>query len=130
MVCLKIENSILSVLSEKRKLYALWILGVFMIGLVSAAPGAGIGNLNQPLKDICSAFKSLVPILAFMMLFLAGALYAAGQVMGAETRARANVWSTAMLTGALIGVLIALIGPELIKAFYTAFPSAGTATSC
>ncbi|VVB66639.1 Uncharacterised protein [Candidatus Gugararchaeum adminiculabundum] len=35
--------------------------------------------------------------------------------MGAETRARANVWSTAMLTGALIGILIALIGPAVLN---------------
>jgi hypothetical protein len=37
-------------------------------------------------------------------------------VLGAETRARASVWATAMLTGAVIGILIYLITPMVLKA--------------
>lgn len=37
--------------------------------------------------------------------------------VGAETRARAAVWATAMLTGAVIGIIIYLISPAIIRAF-------------
>ena len=53
-----------------------------------------------------------------LMLVGAGAIYAGGQMMGAETRARANVWATAMLTGALIGVLITVVSPQILKTMY------------
>jgi hypothetical protein len=50
-----------------------------------------------------------------LMLVIAAVIYAAGQMMGAETRARANVWATAALVGALIGVLIVAIAPPVLK---------------
>ena len=34
--------------------------------------------------------------------------------MGAETRARATVWATAMLTGAIIGAILYVVVPWLI----------------
>jgi hypothetical protein len=39
-------------------------------------------------------------------------------MMGAETRARANVWATAALTGALIAILIAVIAPSVLQTIY------------
>jgi len=53
-----------------------------------------------------------------LMLVIAAVIYAAGQMMGAETRARANVWATAALVGALIGVLIIAIAPPVLNAMY------------
>ena len=55
---------------------------------------------------------------AMLMIVIAGVIYAAGQVMGAETRARANVWATAALTGALIGILIYAIAPGVLALIY------------
>ncbi|VVB66638.1 Uncharacterised protein [Candidatus Gugararchaeum adminiculabundum] len=104
--------------SQRRKLYILWMLGILAIGFVSAA-STGLGGIEGTVSSICGTFKTLVPVVAMLMLLAAGALYAAGQVMGAETRARANVWSTAMLTGALIGILIALIGPAVLNMLIT-----------
>ena len=53
-----------------------------------------------------------------LMIILAGVIYAAGQMMGAETRARANVWATACLTGALIAILIVVVAPPVLNAIY------------
>jgi hypothetical protein len=50
-----------------------------------------------------------------LLIILAAAVYAIGQIVGAETRARASVWATAMITGALIGIVIYLVVPGLIK---------------
>ena len=67
------------------------------------------------------------------MLLIAGIIYAAGQIMGAETRARANVWATALLTGGMIGLLIAAAAPYIIWFFATTFsdsPISGTVVAC
>jgi len=53
-----------------------------------------------------------------LMIIVAGVLYAAGQMMGAETRARSNVWATACLTGALIAILIVVIAPSVLATIY------------
>ncbi|VVC02598.1 Uncharacterised protein [Candidatus Burarchaeum australiense] len=55
------------------------------------------------------------------MLLIAGLIYAAGQIMGAETRARANVWATALLTGGIIGLLIAASAPYVLQLFGSFF---------
>ncbi len=38
--------------------------------------------------------------------------------MGAETRARANVWATTLITGALIGILISVVSPTILGVMY------------
>ncbi|MDD5023397.1 MAG: hypothetical protein PHU63_04475, partial [Candidatus ainarchaeum sp.] len=51
-----------------------------------------------------------------ILVVLAAIIYAAGQVLGAETRARANVWATSMFVGAVIGGLIYLVVPVFLGA--------------
>ncbi len=65
-----------------------------------------------------------------IMILLAGATYAFGQVLGAETRARASVWATAMMTGALIGALIYLITPVIIDALIDLPDNAAATAFC
>ncbi|PIZ98774.1 hypothetical protein COX84_01705, partial [Candidatus Micrarchaeota archaeon CG_4_10_14_0_2_um_filter_49_7] len=62
---------------------------------------AGSAGLIAAIKGLCGMVKTLLPTVALLMIIAAGVLYAAGQFMGAETRARASVWATAMLTGAV-----------------------------
>lgn len=90
-------------------------LCLFSFGLAFAAAGS---EVVAAAADLCGSLRGLLPILAMLMIVLAGAIYAAGQLMGAETRARANVWATASLTGALISVLISAIGPSFVGVIY------------
>ncbi len=53
-----------------------------------------------------------------LMIVIAGVIYAVGQMMGAETRARANVWATAALVGAVIAILIVVIAPPVLDMIY------------
>ncbi len=62
--------------------------------------------------------RDVLPVIAMLMIIVAGVIYAAGQMMGAETRARANVWATAALTGALIAILIVVIAPSVFSIIY------------
>ena len=98
------------------------IIAVLM-GVVFAN-NSGISGLQSALAQLCTQLSQLVPVAAMLMVLLASVLYSTGQMMGAETRARANVWATSCLTGALFGILIAVIAPNILELI------AGSAVSC
>jgi len=95
------------------------LLGLFVLAGFALAADV-LGGTQTALNSLCTGIHSLLPVAAMLMIVLAGVIYAAGQIMGAETRARANVWATACLTGALIAVLIAVIAPAVLQAVYGA----------
>ena len=83
-----------------------------LAGFVFADPTS---QLKAALSELCNGLNTMVPIAAMLMVLLASVIYATGQMMGAETRARANVWATSALTGALIGILISVIAPAVLQ---------------
>jgi hypothetical protein len=94
------------------------VLLLLSIGLLFADTGVPEGptsKLYLALKELCSALRTLVPVAAMLMVLFAAVVYATGQMMGAETRARANVWATSALTGAVIGILISVIAPAVLS---------------
>ena len=82
------------------------------------APTDPTSQLKAALSALCGGIATLVPVAAMLMILLAAVIYATGQMMGAETRARANVWATAALTGALIAILIAVVAPSVMQTIY------------
>ena len=96
----------------------LGILIAVAVALSLAFAASGLANVAQAINDLCVSLKSLLPVAAMLMIILAGVIYAAGQMMGAETRARTNVWATACLTGALMAILIAVVAPSVIQTIY------------
>jgi hypothetical protein len=74
-------------------------------------------QMAAQLNYVCYNIKQTVPVIALLMFILSGAIYAIGQIMGAETRSRATVWSTAMLLGGIIGLIIAASAQFLLTAF-------------
>ena len=97
---------------------ALHVVLIFLFLPICFA-ASGLSSLNDAIFDLCIAMKALLPVAVMLMVVFAGVIYASGQMMGAETRARANVWATAALTGALITILIAVIAPSVLGAIYT-----------
>jgi len=71
-------------------------------------------KLKNALNQLCVGVQQLVPIAAMLMILLGSVIYSVGQMMGAETRARATVWATSCLTGAIIGIIIATVSPSLL----------------
>ena len=90
----------------------------FAGGSTPSGSNIGITAVAVSVNDLCIGLKSMLPVAAMLMIVLAGVIYAAGQMMGAETRARANVWATAALTGALIAILIAVVAPAVLSQIY------------
>ena len=85
---------------------------------ICASAFAMLGNLLSGISQLCSGISTLLPVASMLMIVFAAVVYAAGQMMGAETRARANVWATTCITGALLGVLIVSVAPPLLKQLY------------
>jgi hypothetical protein len=104
----------------------MWIIlaMAFVAGLAFATPASisdvlGTGSyVGGAVAQFCAALRAFLPVAAMLMVIVAGVIYAGGQMMGAETRARANVWATAALTGALVAVLIAVVAPPVLATMY------------
>ncbi|MBM3228989.1 hypothetical protein FJZ26_01030 [Candidatus Parvarchaeota archaeon] len=109
-----------------KKLVYAPLVAIFLLNMAAAQGSGGFNSLVAALSQFCVSIKTLVPMAAMLMIVGAGALYAVGQMMGAETRARANVWATAMLIGAVIGVLIVVIAPPFLNYLY----GGGNSVSC
>jgi len=108
------------------KIFVLMIV-IAMVGVVFAggvSPTSPTSKLQAALSSLCEGLRQMVPVAAMLMVLLAAVIYASGQMMGAETRARANVWATSCLTGALIGIMIAVIAPVVLGSI------AGSTVNC
>ena len=109
------------------KKLGLFLLLLAAVGMVSAT-STMLVTLPTAVNDLCVALQGILPVIAMLMVIVAGVIYASGQIMGAETRARANVWATAALTGALMALLIWAIAPGVLNAL---LPTSATSTvSC
>ena len=96
-------------------------IGIFIVlaALVASVFATSLlTGVKSALSDLCKGLTELLPVAAMLMIILAGVIYASGQMMGAETRARTNVWATAALTGALMAILIAVVWPAVIGTVY------------
>jgi len=91
---------------------------VVLVAASLAFAASPLSNVQSAISDLCLGLRQMLPVAAMLMIVLAGVIYAAGQMMGAETRARANVWATAALTGALIAILIAVVAPAVLGTIY------------
>ncbi len=89
----------------------------FVICLAMLATAQTASGLAWQLGQICQTIVGIVPIVALLMFIMAGFVYAAGQIFGAETRSRANVWSTTMLVGGIIGLVLAASAPYFLAVF-------------
>ncbi len=104
---------------NKPRLLSTMLALAILSSIAVAQTAGGLGGLSTALTTLCQGIKGLIPIVAFLMIVSAGVIYAAGQLLGAETRARASVWATAMLVGAVIGLLIVVITPPILEAMYS-----------
>lgn len=108
------------------KYLILTVFALNLMTLVSAEDSTGPVGLTNALTEICTISQTFLGLAAMVLIVLAGTTYAIGQVLGAETRARASVWATAMLTGAIIGIVIYLVTPFIIVKLLEGTPAAAT----
>jgi ABC-type transport system involved in multi-copper enzyme maturation permease subunit len=92
-------------------LFGLFV-AINLLGVISAA--ATQSNIAMTLGQVCGTVKNVLAVGMLLLVVLAAVIYAVGQVLGAETRARASVWATAMFIGAIIGALIYILLPYIM----------------
>ncbi len=103
--------------------YAVLLSFVMLMLNISILNATSIGTA---LSGLCTQVQQFLGVALVLMILLAAVTYAVGQIMGAETRARATVWATAMLTGAVIGAIIYVITPYIISQIA---PTSGVTTA-
>ena len=101
-----------------RKIGIFVVFALLMSSVFAAV--SGLTAVKDAMTSLCKGLTTMLPVAAMLMVILAGVIYASGQMMGAETRARTNVWATAALTGALMAILIAVVAPSVLSMIYPA----------
>ncbi len=116
---------------EFQKIISGVLIMSMLFGLVAGKilqPVAG-DETTQIASGICSLYTLVSTVLTaviFLLIVAAAVVYAGGQLLGAETRARATVWATSMFMGALIGVLIYVIVPYILGVMVAGTNGLGT----
>ncbi|MDD5339913.1 MAG: hypothetical protein PHV13_01550 [Candidatus ainarchaeum sp.] len=96
-------------------LAAVGLCAVILAVIYFVLPGLMQGRVatNTQIEELLSTLISLAQMslagLIAVFLVLAAAVYAIGQVLGADTRARATGWATALLSGAIVAAVIYVI---------------------
>ena len=83
--------------------------------MLQVAFAGDTASLSAALQMLCTLFYQLLPMAVLVIVTLAGVVFAVGQTMGAETRARANVWATNLLIGGLIAGAVIIIVPAVVN---------------
>lgn len=89
-----------------------------LIGIIVAQSDFSNGNsIKAGVCLLADTARAIMASVIFALIIMAAVVYAAGQVFGAETRSRATVWATAMIIGAVMGILIFVLVPQILQAF-------------
>jgi hypothetical protein len=75
-------------------------------------------RLNSVFYFICTNSFFYLPIISLILVIGAGLIYASGQIFGADTKAKATSWATAMIIGAFVGFLLIFLLPPIIAIAY------------
>lgn len=78
----------------------------------------GFTSVRDAVLQMYADLTDVLPVISMLLVISAGVTYTAGQLTGAETRARANTWATAMLVGAIIGIVIVTVAPPILSILY------------
>lgn len=97
-------------------LMALFLLGTLVFAQTGSATQAST-QLKSVLRTVCDLSAGLLGPIAFVLIVLAGIVYAGSQFFGAEERATGSKWAMTMITGAIVAFLLWIIGPMIISAF-------------
>jgi len=103
------------------------LIFLLLMGMVFADAS---DKIKCVMKQICCIVKGILPVIAFTLFILAGVGYGIGNFFGAETRAKAQGWGMSALVGAIIMLVIYMLGPTIIISLYgtpaSGFGASGT----
>ena len=87
--------------------------------------GNAVAYLESALSNICLEIQNMIPTASMLLVVLGSVLYGSAQLFGnAEIRAKGSVWATSCITGAILGLIIATVAPDILSQL------AGTTVAC
>ncbi len=96
-------------------LAAVGLSAVILVLMYFVLPGIMQGQLSitdinaQLIKPLVGLAQTSLIALIVIFVVLAAVVYAIGQISGADTRARASGWSTALLSGAIVAAVVYVV---------------------
>ena len=116
--------------------WALFAL-VLLSSILSSASGvsvsaSGTGRVVDAMNCLCSQMRALMPPLSMLLVVLAAVFYGAGKLFGSEMGSKTSAIAAFMLVAAVLSVLIAVAGPDVLRALYNdpAMTTACEASAC
>jgi hypothetical protein len=88
-----------------------------LLGVGDPTPAGGEDFISETLGDLKKISESALVVLMITLVILSALVYALGQMAGTETRARASVWATGILAGALVSAVIYVVFFQLLATF-------------
>ncbi len=112
--------------NHTKMVFILLLLSLSHAAFAAATLTAMAANIAAALCGFQTLVYTILPTLALIMFLFAGLAYAAGQVFGAEMRAKAQGWAMSLLVGGIIGIFIAVLAPILVDIFVGMDPALRT----
>jgi len=112
------KNGVISMdkkIFQMNKTFILMLLIASSVTVMAVDTTTASYKLKAAMKSICDLVEGLLPVMAFVLFILAGVAYAMGNFFGAEMRAKAIGYAMNMLTGAIIALILSIIGPTIIS---------------
>ena len=85
-----------------------------LITMVSATSG-DLNNIQNVITQFKDLFCNLIPIVFMLAIAASAVIYAGGQMLGAEQRAKTASWAASLFIFAIVAALIYVIGPWIIE---------------
>lgn len=76
---------------------------------------SGSNNLSTVLSQTCTFLYDIVGNIAFIMILISSISYGISQVLPADPRAKVLVYGQNLFVGAILGIILLLIIPEIIS---------------
>ena len=92
----------------------LGLLVLLLVGMASAAVDANT-QIQNTVNNVRDLFCTILPVAMMAAIALGAVLYAVGQMMGAEARAKTTVWAHNAILFAVVAGLVYIVGPWLIR---------------
>ncbi len=94
--------------------YLIALLAV--VAMVSATAGDNpVNNINKVVYNFKSVFCNMVPIAIMLGIAASAVIYAAGQMLGAEQRAKTASWAASLMTFSVVAGIIYVLVPWIIQ---------------
>ncbi len=101
-------------LGLKMSLVVLVMLSLITLSFSSSHSSDVTNRFKSAMCNLYNFLRDILPVALVLVIILAGVVFVIGQALGAETRARANVWATNMIIMSVIAVIVVYLFPWLI----------------